>query len=300
MVTKPTTGILYLLMPLAIAPVLLNRRFVGVLACAAVSVAAGVAWTSYADAVKASSPFTSTLTSAAVAQQYQLFSFNLSPNVLGEVVRRVHLYMAGSALEIWVPLAAWASVTRRGARPLVLLIVAAGGFLLALYGYLLVNEYALVAISPIVAAVIGLSIDWMWTRRHRLPVRGLAATLALTWCVSLVVTLDYWGRAYASPTPDPEQVLPVAHEIREEVSPSQRVAIEGREWSPAVLYYAHRDGFMITADHLTQALVSDLRTLGYARIFRCPIGEPRCESVAPAASDRGNVSSNHRSASSNE
>ena len=61
----------------------------------------------------------------------------------------------------------------------------------------------------------------------------------------------------------------MAAQIERETEPGQLVAIVGRDWSPEILYYAHRWGRMITGREATPISVSELQADGYV-IYSCP------------------------------
>ncbi len=81
------------------------------------------------------------------------------------------------------------------------------------------------------------------------------------------LNVEYWTRTF-DPVADPNGVLPLAAQIKRETSPDTYVAIIGRDWSPSVLYYADRWGWMINP-HSAPDLIDDLLAEGYA-IYRCP------------------------------
>jgi hypothetical protein len=82
-----------------------------------------------------------------------------------------------------------------------------------------------------------------------------------------ILNVEYWTRTW-DPAADPSGVLPLAAQIQRETSPDQYVAIVGRDWSPSVLYYAHRWGWMINP-RSAPGLIDELLLEGYA-VYRCP------------------------------
>ena len=76
--------------------------------------------------------------------------------------------------------------------------------------------------------------------------RGGAARLlavALAWG-TVELESDYWSRIDGDSN-DPI-VLPLAREVASNTAADDLVGVVGLDWSPAVLYYAHRRGHMVT------------------------------------------------------
>ncbi|MEO8245845.1 MAG: hypothetical protein ABI622_01875 [Chloroflexota bacterium] len=277
MMVKPTTGGLYLLLPVVGWPHATSRRWVAGGAVAAIALLAGFTWTAYADAIKAGSPFTTDITTSAISKEYALFVPNFDGQKWFEIAHRVQLLLAGQGLFIWLGLAGHALTHSEARRVWALLFLMVIGSFFALLSYVFAHEYSLAAIAPVIAAVVGVGSSHLWQHRHRLVARGLAVALLAAWMVSIGSTVNYWGRAYVSPVPDPDQVLPVARFLRTDVPAAEPVAVVGRGWSPAILYYADRVGFMLQTESSLAAALSYLRGARYTVIFRCPVKSPRCE-----------------------
>ena len=59
------------------------------------------------------------------------------------------------------------------------------------------------------------------------------------------------------------QVMPLASELASHTSSDDLVATVGLDWSPAVLYYAHRRGHMVTAHAAQDAALDAIHRDGY-------------------------------------
>ncbi len=107
------------------------------------------------------------------------------------------------------------------------------------------HDYYLAAVSPAVAALVGLGAGWIWARLPRRPV--VIAAAALTGVLVVYAHLElgrtYWLRIHGGDE-DP-YVMPLARELESLTEPDDLVAITGLDWMPAYLYYAHRWGHMV-------------------------------------------------------
>jgi hypothetical protein len=141
------------------------------------------------------------------------------------------------------------------------------------------QNYYPAALSPAVAALMGLGISWAWERRRRLVARiGLISAVAL-WVMTLWLTRDYWLDAYR-PVVDRDGSLAAAAFIRERTAPGGWVVVDGRHWDPTVLYYAERRGYMMDPRRASQPSVEDLlQNPRYTLAVRCPY-ERVCEVLA--------------------
>ena len=64
-------------------------------------------------------------------------------------------------------------------------------------------------------------------------------------------------------------MLPLAAQIARETTPDQHVAIIGRDWTPEILYYANRWGWMINRHTSADVTPESLVAQGYV-VYRCP------------------------------
>ena len=143
-----------------------------------------------------------------------------------------------------------------------------------------VHDYYAIAVSPSIAALVGLGIAGLPLVRAWL--RGLLlAGAAVVWAAVWFLQMPYWTRMYDA-TSDPEGVLPLAAQIARETTPDQYVAIVGRDWTPEVLYYANRWGYMLSAHVPADVTIGSLVAQGYV-VYRCPWvnSDDHCTRIAP-------------------
>jgi hypothetical protein len=249
---KPTTAVFWILPALAYRPrdrsKAAPRRRIDpwIVVVVIVPLVAGALWTRHADAIKAASPVTEWLTGWNLRRwnfgwpRQRLDPDAWRPFVEQTVTNMVSLY---ALLLVPATIAAWRSTQR-----LFWLAVASAAVLppLVFMNLYVVHDYYAVALSPAVAAIIGLGAGWTWSVvRPRWLVAVLPfAALLLVWG-TLHHGRDYWQGIHGGQ--DDPQVMPLAIEIASHTSRDDLVATVGLDWSPAVLYYAHRRGHMVTA-----------------------------------------------------
>jgi hypothetical protein len=203
-------------------------------------------WTRHADAVKAASPTTAWLTSDALDEwNFGTISQRLDRGVLGEIASRVVLREIGLAGIALLAVAVIAVV--RSPQRWFWLGIALAALLppLAFINLYLVHDYYIAAVSPAIAALLGLGAGFVW---RLVSGRPLAVAIAVGAGVLVVFSTlagdrDYWQASYDA---DPHsKTLALARELESLTQPDDRVAVIGLDWSPAVLYYAHRWGQMV-------------------------------------------------------
>jgi len=228
----------------------------------------GLAWTRYADAIKAASDATVWLTSSGL----EAWNFGSVPQRLAvdswtPIFSSVILLAGGIALPFLAYPAVRFTLARRQIRFWTWIFLTAAGPVLVFFNLYVVHDYYAIAVSGSIAALVGLGVAGLALVRTWL--RGVfLAGAAFAWIVVWSVQIPYWTRIY-DPTADPEGVLPLAAQIRRETSPDQPVAIIGRDWSPSVLYYAHRWGWMLRGADIAPEMLDQLLADGYAA-YRCP------------------------------
>lgn len=250
MLVKPTTAVFWILPALAYRPASpeRSRRRLHVdawtVACVVVPLAAAALWTRHADAIKAASPTTEGLTSwnlrhwnfGSLEQRFDIavWEFILDQvrfNVVGFLgLLLLPALVAAARSPQWL---FWAGIASAAILPP-----------LVFTNLYFIHDYYLVALTPALAALIGLGAGYVWTtlRGHRLAVLVPVLGVALV-CGSLYIGREY-RRGFAGGIEDP-RVSVLAHEIESRTEPDDLVAIVGLEWTPAVLYYAHRRGHMV-------------------------------------------------------
>lgn len=244
----------------------------------------GLAWTRYADSIKGASAATSGLTSTGVVDWIiGDVTQRVDPGAWAQVVLHVIILTGAIALPLLaLPISRFAR-RRRQRRFWSWIAVTLVGPILAFFNLYVQHDYYALAVSASAAACIGLGFAELGSAsaRSMRVIRPLA--VALTAGVWIGVA-GYWAPMYAGAVIDPEGVLPLATQIENETNPNQPVAILGRWYSPTILYYAHRWGYMLPEPDGPPELVSRLLSEGWA-VYSCPFGPvTACARVSLAVS----------------
>ncbi len=249
---------------------------------AIVPLVVGLAWTRWADAIKAASTATAWLTSSAlVTWNFGTLHQRTVPAEWGRTGFSVIILAGGIALPLLaIPIIRFAMVHRQ-IRFWAWIFLTVAGPVLLFFNLYYQHDYYAIAVSASVAALVGVGFGRIASMRWWLPrlVGGLAVVATI---VAWFLLVPYWTRIYA-PVFDPEGVLPLAAQIERETDPGQRVAIIGRDWSPSVLYYADRWGWMVRSTDWPPGLLERLLDDGWA-VYRCPLLNERdhCDRIATA------------------
>ena len=265
MLVKPTTAIFWIAPALAYrtgrSDIRQSRRVdPWTVAIVAVPIVAAVLWTRHADAIKAASAATTWLTSSELSewnlgrleQRFELETWDVIGRRAITLVELLLLLLPAAAVAIF----------RSPQRRFWLAVVSAALLPPLVFTNLYVqHDYYLAAVTPAVAAVIGLGASFMWkfvTSRGARRAVVVAVGVLLVWG-SLELGRGYWLRIHGGY--DDPQVLPLAGEIKALTSPEDLIAGVGLGWSPALLYYAERRGHMVVAEneHFAYDLIHDER-----------------------------------------
>ena len=129
------------------------------------------------------------------------------------------------------------------------------------FNLFVVHDYYLIAMTPGIAALLGLTTDLIWRHgRKRIPALLVIIGLAALWFVPLYwTTKDYWRDVAFNP---PKRgIEPVAARvIRRAVPSNEPLVLQGLGWDPTTLYYAHRRGLMLDPRIATPAVADLLRS----------------------------------------
>jgi Dolichyl-phosphate-mannose-protein mannosyltransferase len=212
-----------------------------------VPLAAGLAWTRHADAIKDDNPLTRWLTSDALrAWNFGTFDQRLDLANWLEVANRIILHQLGLIM-IFVLLV---GVLQRRNRSLWLGWAASGVAGIALFFNLhVVHDYYQAAITPVTAVLVGVGFSALFHARPMNRYAHPAAVLAVIGMVvgaALALDSEYWRRSWRSIDPDDSRLV-LARSITAHSDPDQPVAVLGFDWSPIVLYYARRKGTMFSS-----------------------------------------------------
>ncbi|MGH2956320.1 MAG: ArnT family glycosyltransferase, partial [Solirubrobacterales bacterium] len=254
MLVKPTTAAFWILPALAwrtpdargTREWLRSLRSPGLVALVAIPFVLTLLWTRHADAIKAASDATLSLTS----ENLRTWNFGTLDSRehwehWSPIVSRFIKWIAGPAL-ILLPLSvisAWRSRQRLFWLAMALTVLLPPAVFFNLHS---VHDYYQVAITPGIAVVLGLGAGWAWSRL--LAPRAQAATIAaaamLLW--SLVLADGYWRSQHDSSMPGLEYSRP----LKRATDPDELILGIGWGWSPDLLYYARRRGLMIHSEEL--------------------------------------------------
>ena len=270
MLVKPTTAVFWILPALAYRPReregSARRRFdVWTAVVVVLPLLAGMWWTRHADAIKAASPLTEWLTGWNLRRwNFGWMQQRLDPGVWRVVWEWAGPNLLGLFAILLVPaaIAVWRSPQRRFWLAVVSAVVLPPLVFTNLYFH---HDYYLAAVSPAIAAILGVGGGWVWStvRPRWLVVVLPVIVLGLAWG-TLELGRGYWMRIHG--VDDDPQVLPFAAEIAGETQPLEPVLVVGLDWSPAVLYYAHRRGLMVV-DRNRELSYDIAHRDGYRRLF---------------------------------
>jgi 4-amino-4-deoxy-L-arabinose transferase-like glycosyltransferase len=247
-------------------------RSVAAWALALVPLAVGLAWTRYADGIKAASEATASLTSAALAP----FTFGtlgdrfdpavwiaaLAPSV---VLTTMFLLPVMALIAYRV---AWRDGQLRFVTWLTVAYAAPIVVLLHLYE---LHDYYSVAVAPAAAAIVGVGVAGLAGSRHVLA-RPALLVAAAVFVAGVALHAGYALPIYGRP-PIWVGLLRLSDQIAAETRPDQLVAIMGRDWNPALLYHADRRGRMVRWEAWPPGAVERYLAEGWA-VYHCPIRGP--------------------------
>ncbi len=256
MLVKPTTAVFWIL-PLLAYPVvdegrgwrawLRARRDPVLLALIVLPLLAAAAWTHHADAIKAAQPATRFLTSTALQewnfgtleQRLDFANWSTIGQRIGTTLTGVPAWLLLVApliglrtpqARFWAAFAAVPSLT-----------------IFVFWNLYVVHDYYLAALTPVLAALLGFGATRLCRHLSAGAPRRVMAGLATASLIGFpVIGAPYFKPAYADV--DPIASLPELKELEASTTPGDRVMFEGYEWSPAVPFYARRQGFMIRSD----------------------------------------------------
>ncbi|HEX4578582.1 MAG TPA: glycosyltransferase family 39 protein [Candidatus Dormibacteraeota bacterium] len=237
-------------------------------------------WTVHADHIKAASPTTNWLTTAGLMQwnfgtldqRLTLSDWNLIAQRLQDHIISMPIWVFAALCLVAVVRgkAVWAGVVLAGILPIAVF-----------FNLFWVHDYYLIAVTPVVAAVMGYSLDALVKSVRRNPLRIAALAAAGLWVgFTLFTVRGYLTPMYQGEVVDPQAVLPAAAELRATTRPGDLVVFVGLEWSSAVPYYSRRQGMMLPPPLVAPALLDSLPAQGYRYLFS-PWGTH--DSISPVA-----------------
>lgn len=227
---KITTAAIWL----APAVFLLRRSRVASIAIVATAAAAGLAWTSYTDAIKAASPATAWLTSGMLRE----WNFGTIDQRLDPATWRIVLFRWLPGLGLIVFLAPF--VVRRSRIGIWALATLILGPLVFTNLYVL-HDYYWMAVAPAAAILIGQVVS----RAFRITSSSWRRASILGMTVLFALSFGIYPRWRLMFRPgNGVDILQRAAQIRAATNPDDLVAIDDGTWGPEILFYADRRGYM--------------------------------------------------------
>lgn len=210
-----------------------------------VPLGAGVAWTRYADAVKAANPQTRWLVSGALADwTFGTVAQRLSARNWIVIFGRIQETMLPGLFALLVAVALVGTFVRRdGSRAPVAAAVAAALVTIAtFFNLFVVHDYYLISITPCVALLAAYGVDSAVSARFR----GRDVALALAGGAAVLSAGAGWSYLRPAYAPWDRSALALLGQLVAESTPGDRwIAVEGDDWNPRIPYLAHRRAFMI-------------------------------------------------------
>jgi len=246
---KITTGGFYLL------PALLLRTREGrwgfqspaVWAVVGGAAAIGLAWSAYAQGVRAETPASAFLS----LQNQPAWLFGTIAQRLDPGEWRLPLVamlmLTGSGLIVWAPMAVLQARRVTQSTFAVVVLGVAVAIPLVMFNLYVVHDYYYAAIAPLFAIAIGLGVDWLIAHRARAWAKRTMVGLAGAWVATLIGLFGSWSIIYGTP-PEEDRALRVSTYIAEHSDPDDWVIQRGMGWNPSFLYYARRQGIAVP-DH---------------------------------------------------
>jgi hypothetical protein len=252
-----------------------------------IPVAAGLAWSRYADHVKGETFSTQWLRNGQLTDWYfGTVGQRLDGDRWMTIIDRAQTLIVGRYL--WPPLVVVALLAVRRDRFWLAMLATAVLPVAVFFNVYWVHDYYLAAITPSLAALIGLAADWCWNNvpRHW-PKAVVALGLVVAWAVPAYwFSGDYWKVPYRSVA---SAQLDGGLELHAVTSRDDLVVVQYPDWDPTTLYYARRRGLMLDPRAVNSRILRSLPRQGYDAWFAYdPVGAAieemrRWPWVAPAA-----------------
>jgi hypothetical protein len=278
MLVKPTTPIFWTLPLLlwrapdepaaGLARWIRARLDPALVALCVVPTAIAYAWTMWADGIKGAQETAAFMTSSATREfYYASLAERFDPVIWKRTWSWISGYLVGvGMLPVFAVGLFAASRSRRPAFYAGLLLAAITPFAI-FYGGYYKHDYYWAALTPEVAAFVGLGAVWLIERARTAPRRAIVTVaLVVAAVTSLQSSREYWSRAYP-PLVDFESVLPRARELAAQSRPDDQIVVVGRAYNPDLAYYARRDTLMLTVENQTDALLRRVASEPYGVLF---------------------------------
>jgi 4-amino-4-deoxy-L-arabinose transferase-like glycosyltransferase len=268
MLVKPTTPLFWVL-PLVLWSVrgestvlrswLRSRLTPGLAVLCIAPTAIATAWMAWADAIKGAQEAAAWTTSTASRPfYYSSLTERLDPSIWFRNWEWLSLYVIG--LGVLPVFLIGVRSLRQSGRALFWwgILLATVLPVLVFFGGYWRHDYYWVALTPGIAAIVGLGVTALLKRARSSLQRALVfVSLAAAAVVSLVSSNNYWGLSYP-PLADPVGVLSRARELAAQSQPDDLVLVVGRASNPDLAYYSRRSVLMLTRENQTDHLMRGL------------------------------------------
>jgi 4-amino-4-deoxy-L-arabinose transferase-like glycosyltransferase len=241
-----------------------------------VPLAIGLLWTRHADAIKAATAATTWATSAnLITWNFGTLEQRLDPAAWWKALRPTLELTAMDLLPLALVVTAWFAVRAGQWRFWAWVAIAYAAPVVVFFNLYVIHDYYSAAIAPAAAAIVGAAVGALAGVRR--PLVGIAAAGGLLVLAVAVFAVNTATRMpYALTIYRPLQntvLLDLAAQIAAETRPDQPVAILGRSWNPALLYFADRRGYLVRGVAWPAGLVERFLAEGWA-VYDCPrVGE---------------------------
>lgn len=212
----------------------------------------GAIWTLHADSVKSDSPATRWLTSSRLQEfTFGTWAQRTKYENWAVVFDRIADLIVGRYVFVGLIVLGLVCTRRRGVW--IGLALTVGLTIATFLNLYVIHDYYLIALSPALAALLGLGVDVVWrAARGRVSPAVVGIALVLVWIVPMYwATGPYWRPALDGFS---NTAAPTAAAIADAVPRGEPVVVQGLDWNPTYLYYAHRRGLMLRPNLATPAV----------------------------------------------
>lgn len=227
-------------------------------------VAVGQAWVSYGDGIKQASPQTRFLVSAnQSAWIYGTMEERLTPGWWRLIFFRIGAYVTPFAV-MALPVIALIIVRKAPALARMTLYAALAGTVLPVMVFFNLyheHDYYLCAVLPVIALLAGYGLDYVvrtWVLTDWRTALPIIAAAALSWFMAY----DYVSGSFTIGYDN--AICTLGRAIDDVTDPNECVVVADWDWSPSILYYARRRGFMVKDEQGKDAW-SDVHSLEFLR-----------------------------------
>lgn len=205
----------------------------------------GYIWTRYTDAVKAQSIYTQFLTSDALkAWNYGTWEQKLDLDHWKIIFGRVSNFMGGAFIFLFLISSYILIQCKKHTFILLSCIISSLLTIAALFNLYYVHDYYMIAVVPLLSICLGIM---LFTIINSLLGKGNTEKILISIiCVIIIFLHNYHNKEYMNYIHnDKKKNNNVGIYVNKITDASERILIEGEDWSPITLYYANRKGFML-------------------------------------------------------